>query len=47
MTPFRDALHQPWLPQSWDWHTTAGAIALNEQVTRQAAAISYLNEFTS
>lgn len=45
LTPFRDALQSPWLPQAWDWHTTLGAAALNGEVTRQAAAISYYNDF--
>lgn len=46
LTPFRDTLQQPWLPQVWNWHTTFGASALDHEVTRQAAAIAYLNDFT-
>ncbi|HEX6999471.1 MAG TPA: DHA2 family efflux MFS transporter permease subunit [Gammaproteobacteria bacterium] len=45
VTPFRDALHAPWLPPVWDWTTTAGAVALNGEVTRQAVTIAYLNDF--
>jgi DHA2 family multidrug resistance protein len=46
LTPFRDALHQPWLPQAWDWHSAAGAAALNSEVTSQAATIAYLNDYS-
>lgn len=46
LTPFRDTLQAPWLPQIWDWHTTAGAVALDREVTRQAQTIGYLNDFT-
>lgn len=46
MTPFRDAMQQPWLPQLWNWHIPSGVIALNGEVTRQAATIAYLNDFT-
>ncbi len=33
------------LPAAWDPSTTAGALALNAEVTRQAAAIGYVNDF--
>jgi DHA2 family multidrug resistance protein len=46
LTPFRDAMQQPWLPQAWNWHTTAGAVALNNEVTQQAATIAFLNNFS-
>ncbi|MEW6167753.1 MAG: DHA2 family efflux MFS transporter permease subunit [Pseudomonadota bacterium] len=45
MTPFRAGLQSPWLPQVWNWHTTAGVVALNGEATRQAATIAYLNDF--
>jgi len=45
MNPFREMMHQPLLPQSWDWHTTSGLAALNGEVTRQATTIGYLNNF--
>ena len=45
LTPFRDGLYPPWLPQLWNWNTTAGVVALNGEVTRQAATIAYLNDF--
>lgn len=46
MTPFRTMLQSPWLPQAWNWHTMSGVTALNGEVTRQAATIAYLNDFT-
>ena len=45
ITPFRSMLQSPWLPQAWDWSTSAGVIALNDEVTRQASTIAYLNDF--
>ncbi len=45
LTPFRTAMQQPWLPHVWDWHSPAGAAALNQVVTSQAATIGYLNDF--
>jgi DHA2 family multidrug resistance protein len=45
LTPFRAAMQQPWLPSAWDWHTTAGAMALNNVVTTQAATVGYINDF--
>ncbi|PJK27747.1 EmrB/QacA family drug resistance transporter [Minwuia thermotolerans] len=46
MTPFRAMLQSPLLPQVWNWQTTPGVVALNDEVTRQAATIAYLNDFT-
>jgi DHA2 family multidrug resistance protein len=45
LTPFREALRAPWLPQAWDWTTSAGAAALNAEVSRQALMIAYVNDF--
>ncbi len=44
-TPFRPMLQLPFLPSAWQWHTEAGAIALNREITRQAATVAYLNDF--
>lgn len=46
LTPFHAALHGPWLPGTWDWRTAAGVAALDGEVTRQAATIAFLNDFT-
>ncbi len=45
MQPFRPALAPENLPKIWDWTTTAGTVALNGEVTRQALTIAYLNDF--
>lgn len=45
MQPFRPALAPENLPEIWDWTTTAGTVALNGEVTRQALTIAYLNDF--
>jgi DHA2 family multidrug resistance protein len=46
MTPFDPTLYAPWLPRAWMWQTVSGAVALNTEVTRQAATIAYLDDFT-
>ncbi|SLN24281.1 DHA2 family efflux MFS transporter permease subunit [Oceanibacterium hippocampi] len=46
MTPFRDAMLYPFTPRAWNWHTTEGVMALNGEVTRQAATIAFLGDFT-
>ncbi len=43
--PFRLAMALENLPKIWDWTTTAGVVALNGEVTRQALTIAYLNDF--
>jgi DHA2 family multidrug resistance protein len=45
LTPFRDAMHVPWLPQIWDVGTPGGALALEGEVTRQAVMLAYLDDF--
>lgn len=44
-SPFRAMLQLPWLPSAWNWHGTAGVVALNDEITRQAATVAYLNDF--
>ncbi|MET0380159.1 MAG: DHA2 family efflux MFS transporter permease subunit [Spongiibacteraceae bacterium] len=34
------------LPQLWQWQHSAGAMLLNEEITRQATSVAYLNAFT-
>lgn len=46
MTPFRDAMQAPFLPNAWNWNMTSGLLALDNEVTRQAATIAFLNDFT-
>jgi len=45
VTPFNPMMHWPWLPQAWTLATTAGLSALDEQVTRAAQTIAYLDDF--
>ncbi|MBN1239588.1 MAG: DHA2 family efflux MFS transporter permease subunit [Gammaproteobacteria bacterium] len=46
VTPFREALRQPWLPQIWDWTAgSAAAAALDAEVARQALMAAYLDDF--
>ena len=45
ITPFRAAFFQPSLPLNWEWHFESGVMALNAEVTKQAATIAYLNDF--
>jgi DHA2 family multidrug resistance protein len=36
---------QSWLPQAWNPTTASGALALNAEVSRQAAAIAFVDDF--
>lgn len=45
LTPFNAALNSPDAPAIWNWRLPEGALALNAEVTRQAAIISYANDF--
>lgn len=46
LNPFRLAQLPTDLPRLLDWTTLTGRVALDNEVTRQAAAIAYLNDFT-
>jgi DHA2 family multidrug resistance protein len=45
LTPYDPALQQPWAQHLWNLHTTAGLAALNQEVTRQASMIAYLDDY--
>jgi DHA2 family multidrug resistance protein len=45
VTPFNPMMHWPYLPHAWSLATTEGLSALNEQVTRAAQTIAYLDDF--
>jgi len=45
VTPFREVLRAPWLPDVWDFTTRAGVAALDSEVTRQALMMAYLDDF--
>jgi DHA2 family multidrug resistance protein len=44
VTPFRAVLHGA-MPRMWNPHTAAGIAAINEEVTRQAAMVAYVDDF--
>jgi DHA2 family multidrug resistance protein len=45
VTPYGMMMQAPWLPSFWSPATQAGVAALNGEVTRQASAIAYMNDF--
>jgi DHA2 family multidrug resistance protein len=45
VTPFAPALHAPLVRHFWDIHSAAGLAAINQEVTRQAAMIAYIDNF--
>lgn len=45
VTPYMDALKAPGYPAMWSLNSTGGLAALNEELTRQAQMIAYLDDF--
>ena len=45
VTPFATPLHLPALQHLWNLHTTGGLAALNQEITRQAGMIAYIDNF--
>jgi DHA2 family multidrug resistance protein len=45
VTPFSSALHLPGIQHFWNTQTPAGLAALNQEITRQASMIAYLDNF--
>jgi len=45
LTPYNPTLQLPVVRQMWNIHTTAGLSTLNQEVTRQAAMIAYIDDF--
>jgi DHA2 family multidrug resistance protein len=45
VTPFSPALHSPLVEQLWNIHTAAGLAAINQEITRQASMIAYIDNF--
>ncbi|MFA6022043.1 MAG: DHA2 family efflux MFS transporter permease subunit [Rhodospirillales bacterium] len=46
VTPFNTLFDWPAISGTWNLHSQAGLAALNAEVTRQAATVAYLNDFT-
>lgn len=44
-SPYAEAMRQPWLPGQWDILTSEGLRALEAEISRQALAIGFLNDF--
>lgn len=45
VTPYNPMMQSPYLPPQWDLDSLAGLAAFNAEITRQAAAIAYINDF--
>ncbi|HEB86582.1 MAG TPA: DHA2 family efflux MFS transporter permease subunit [Gammaproteobacteria bacterium] len=45
VSPYNPLYQAPFLPDAWNIHTPPGLMALNAEVTRQAAQIAYLDDF--
>jgi DHA2 family multidrug resistance protein len=45
VTPFNRLFDQPIIHRLWDLGTVAGRAALNQEVTRQASIIAYVDDF--
>jgi DHA2 family multidrug resistance protein len=45
VTPFSSALHMPGIQHFWNTQTATGLAALNQEITRQASMIAYLDNF--
>ncbi|QEX16896.1 EmrB/QacA family drug resistance transporter [Hypericibacter terrae] len=45
VTPYGMMMQSPWLPSFWSPATQTGIAALNSEVTRQASAIAYVDDF--
>ncbi|MBA8667285.1 DHA2 family efflux MFS transporter permease subunit [Holosporaceae bacterium 'Namur'] len=45
ITPFNHLLHSSLFPSAWDINTIKGLASLNNEITRQAQAIAYINDF--
>ena len=44
-TPFNPMFRAPHLPELWSLGSQAGMMALNQEITQQAAAIAYVDDF--
>lgn len=45
ISPYNEAMRSPWLPEQWDLFTTNGLVLLDAEISRQALAIGFLNDF--
>ena len=47
ITPYRDAMRAPFLPEHWSLANPEGLAALEVEIARQAEAIGFLNDFNA
>jgi len=45
VTPYAESMQEPWLPTQWDIFSSDGLMALQAEVSHQALAIGFLNDF--
>lgn len=45
VSPYNEAMQPPWLPEFWDIATSSGLAMLEREISRQALAIGFLNDF--
>ncbi|KIE05344.1 EmrB/QacA subfamily drug resistance transporter [Candidatus Jidaibacter acanthamoeba] len=45
ITPFNHLLHSSLFPSAWDINTIKGLASLNNEITKQAQSIAYINDF--
>ena len=45
ISPYNESMQAPWLPPEWDLFTTSGLRMLDAEISRQALAIGFLNDF--
>ncbi len=45
VTPYRDAMRAPFLPEHWSLASPEGRAALEIEIARQAEAIGFINDF--
>ena len=47
ITPYRDAMQAPFLPEHWSLSSPGGRVELEIEIARQAEAIGFLNDFNA
>jgi DHA2 family multidrug resistance protein len=45
ISPYNESMQAPWLPPEWDLFTASGLRMLDAEISRQALAIGFLNDF--
>ncbi|NKB20573.1 MAG: DHA2 family efflux MFS transporter permease subunit [Alphaproteobacteria bacterium] len=45
VTPYTDAMREPWLPEQWSLNSVDGLRLLDSEISRQAMSIGFFNDF--